>query len=1009
LFRTSKGDDPFERRSSKSETARRKADTEKNSLSVAATALRWLKRPQETKGPIVEKASLSNDRKGSATPSVNDIDDPDDDLELVDLLDEPEFSHDAGNGSPSKGNHATLSAPSPLEDDPDDDLELVDLLDAVDFIDDDGPSLENRQAQSSPPRFPRFEPPDSVEPPKGTSPSRPFGDDLPVEDDLPGEDDLDEVEPLGLSHDQVQEQLDDIEPPATASSSRPIEDDLEGDLLAENNLPSEDDLDEVEPLDLSHDQVQEQPDDVEPPATASPSRPIEDDLEGDLLFEDGLPVEGDRDEVELLGLSCDQVQEQPDDVEPPAIASPSRPIEDDLPVEDDLDEVELLDLSRDQVQEQQPDDVEPPAIVSRPPHQSEEGVNEIERIDPLDLIDDDDQPSFEDRPVISPPPFETAAEKPTAPQDAFPRFFNYDDDDDLGDFDELGDLIPSMPPLPPPTVNPSSHTRPVIDPTPVATSSRNEATLRTAMSDPSAEITEETAAVAPPHPDVIPRDDATEAPSSPIDDMPEAEPQSFDDGDDVANNSGLTLHPIPELQSRHRRQQAASNESQAAANPSVNANPSAIADPLRVAEPDRENDTDLAVATSDEADDNDPVTMSSSAEVDHNEVEPTLTDEEDSDDFADLDLDHHDHADDNLDTDWHTHLAEAVSHQDGSARAHAAKAAPLSDEASLPSADDDVDPSPILPLAKPRIREAEAVVPEDDDDGPLPPLLSEQIRRRRGISQSATAETDDLTPQQLALGIIANVPRLRRFAAAQIGDETESDRQVRRTLKTALANPSVLRSSLDLGLVLIVFFYQQRRHLLQSSSLLQRSQDEAHAFETFLCKGLAGADQFEIRQFARAINGIDEQDRVLLVVISLENLSYDEVGTMIEVPRDKIMARLASARMGLRQALLRDETTTDDTASPPPSPHDHEVDIHGYLDGELDAEHMATIDRLIERDDDAADRLLSYGIQGDLIRRLYAPLLNRPIPASMLDVLSKAAKPAKRGFRFMSRRVLNTG
>ncbi len=70
---------------------------------------------------------------------------------------------------------------------------------------------------------------------------------------------------------------------------------------------------------------------------------------------------------------------------------------------------------------------------------------------------------------------------------------------------------------------------------------------------------------------------------------------------------------------------------------------------------------------------------------------------------------------------------------------------------------------------------------------------------------------------------------------------------------------------------------------------------------------------------------------------------------------------------------------------------------------------MADVDALVEYDEDAADRLLHYGIQGDLIRRLYAPLLNRPIPGKMLDALGAAAKPAKRGFGFSARRALSIG
>lgn len=327
----------------------------------------------------------------------------------------------------------------------------------------------------------------------------------------------------------------------------------------------------------------------------------------------------------------------------------------------------------------------------------------------------------------------------------------------------------------------------------------------------------------------------------------------------------------------------------------------------------------------------------------------------------------------------------------------------------------------VLPLSKtlahiaatgePEPSEPAFEITEPDDADFLPPaLLPAPPQRKPDAQLPTTLPTDeaDLSPAQLALGIITNVPRLRRFAAALIGEELEADRLVQITVKSALADPSVLQPIADLGRALIVLLHQRRLEMLNAPAALPRLADAAHAFEAVLCRALAGADQFEIHQFARAINGLDEPDRDVLLLVSLENFTYDQVAEIVQMPIERVMATVSGARMRLRQTLAADDAADDVRQLVIDGPHPRETEIHGYLDGELDSYHMAEVDALVERDEDAADRLLNYGIQGDLIRRLYAPLLNRPIPGAMLGTFWEAAKSSqqRRVFPFGPRKAL---
>lgn len=77
------------------------------------------------------------------------------------------------------------------------------------------------------------------------------------------------------------------------------------------------------------------------------------------------------------------------------------------------------------------------------------------------------------------------------------------------------------------------------------------------------------------------------------------------------------------------------------------------------------------------------------------------------------------------------------------------------------------------------------------------------------------------------------------------------------------------------------------------------------------------------------------------------------------------------------------------------------VELSGYLDGELDDERIEFVESYLAEDQLAAEQIAQYGLQGDLIRRLYNPLINRPLPPQMAGRLQfmngKSAKGRSSG------------
>ncbi len=259
---------------------------------------------------------------------------------------------------------------------------------------------------------------------------------------------------------------------------------------------------------------------------------------------------------------------------------------------------------------------------------------------------------------------------------------------------------------------------------------------------------------------------------------------------------------------------------------------------------------------------------------------------------------------------------------------------------------------------------------------PLP-----QRQRRPNLA----AISSDVVPTLM----ISEVPRLRRFAAAMIGDEGTADLLVQDTLQEALADPGEQAPGRDLNLSLLVLLYRLRREVLEQVTQPPRSILTA-GFETVLFLRLQGADRDEIREFAYAIASLGEEDRALLLLTTLENLGYREVAAVLNVTAGRVMSKIARAREQLRLALQREAvdgkrslSTGDQAGSKAAAKQVADIELHGYLDGELSDQRLEPVEDYLEQHRAAAERLVHFGVQGDLVRRLYGPLINRPMPAQM--------------------------
>jgi len=139
------------------------------------------------------------------------------------------------------------------------------------------------------------------------------------------------------------------------------------------------------------------------------------------------------------------------------------------------------------------------------------------------------------------------------------------------------------------------------------------------------------------------------------------------------------------------------------------------------------------------------------------------------------------------------------------------------------------------------------------------------------------------------------IPNLRRYARALVGDRHAADDLVQDTLERAvrkfhLWRPGNLRAWL-FSIMHNLFVNQLKAGRFRSSVEVDES--------------IAGASTpgwvTDVHDLERGLGKLPAEQREVLLMVSLEDMSYDEVSRALGVPIGTVMSRLSRAREKLRQ------------------------------------------------------------------------------------------------------------
>lgn len=153
--------------------------------------------------------------------------------------------------------------------------------------------------------------------------------------------------------------------------------------------------------------------------------------------------------------------------------------------------------------------------------------------------------------------------------------------------------------------------------------------------------------------------------------------------------------------------------------------------------------------------------------------------------------------------------------------------------------------------------------------------------------------------------LVALIPRLRRYARMLCADRAAADDLVQDTLERACARLGQWRPGSDLRAWTFTIMHnlfvsetRRPRYRLEAAQDTLPEGEPGHDAAPDPSAGWADALDLE-----RALRSLPQVQRQVLLLVAFEDLSYDQVATVVGVPTGTVMSRLSRARARLRELL----------------------------------------------------------------------------------------------------------
>jgi RNA polymerase sigma-70 factor (ECF subfamily) len=147
-----------------------------------------------------------------------------------------------------------------------------------------------------------------------------------------------------------------------------------------------------------------------------------------------------------------------------------------------------------------------------------------------------------------------------------------------------------------------------------------------------------------------------------------------------------------------------------------------------------------------------------------------------------------------------------------------------------------------------------------------------------------------------------HIPRLRRYARALTRNATRADDLVQGCLVRALAKQHLWQPGTDMRAWLFTILHNQ--HVNDTRCALREGAwtalGDTRSIPTVAPNALA---LLQLRDLERALAGLPEGQRQVILLVGLEGMRYEEVASILDIPVGTVRSRLSRGRHTLRNMM----------------------------------------------------------------------------------------------------------
>ncbi|MAF47049.1 MAG: sigma-70 family RNA polymerase sigma factor [Rhodospirillales bacterium] len=147
------------------------------------------------------------------------------------------------------------------------------------------------------------------------------------------------------------------------------------------------------------------------------------------------------------------------------------------------------------------------------------------------------------------------------------------------------------------------------------------------------------------------------------------------------------------------------------------------------------------------------------------------------------------------------------------------------------------------------------------------------------------------------------LPHVMRYARALTRNADTAEDLLHDCVGRALSRLHLFEAGTNMRAWLFTIMHNIHRQNLRQSSRRPRTDSLTDELAERIGREADQNDKLMLRDFERALGELPDDQRHVILLVGLEDMSYQETADVLEIPVGTVMSRLARARAKLRQAM----------------------------------------------------------------------------------------------------------